>query len=285
MVYKKKISLVIIFFFTISTLCTIAQVGINTEQPVSDLDIVATSSKGDDIIFNVKDYSDKSLLHINNAGRVSTNTKDYSAVRIDLRNDTPDNLDHSLGIGYTDSDATSSKQGSVRYNSSVKTIEFSNGSSWVSLSPPKKRVFVLAQNRSTKPFIASGGSIQKPITNWEIVSDDMGCFDANEGYFIAPREGMYGCSATIVLQNLKQRTTDPIRYDLIIENSATGDALKTTRSYYGGTGDSYLANVCKTLLYLHEGDIVTISIYILNSVGVGYLVPDKSLNTFTVVEM
>lgn len=280
MINLKKISMCLILSFVFGNFCTVAQVGINTETPLSDLDVRSTDNK---IVLNVKDSSDKSLLHIDSLGRMSTNSTDYP-IKVDLRNDQADNYDHSLGVGYTESEASVAGKGAIRYNPTSKTLEFSNSSTWVPLSKGINRIFVLAQNKNGFKLRPLSGVIASTIERWDTISDDAGCFDADYGIFTAPKDGIYAMSVTAVIENIPS-SSSVMKYELILSNPDQPDqGLKSVVTYFGGTGTSQLANTCKTIFYLTKGQEVTAGIYLTNG-SAANLTTDGSLNTFTIVEM
>lgn len=295
----KKILISLIHILLLTNFSLLAQVGVNTDKPMSDLDIIAKSGKN---LLNLKDSAEKNLLLIDSVGRMSVNSKHYP-IKIDLRNDLADSSDHSLGIGYTDSTAAVSGKGAIKYNPTSKTLEFSNEYAWVPLSIGKERAFFTGNlyNEILRGYTGGDGVITISISKWNVLVDDSNTYD-NSGGFEAPRDGMYSASATIVLDNLVPADGKIFRYELMLSRIKPDDVeieinfggFKNVETYFSGTGDSSVAasskvpltNTCKSIFYLDKGDRLVVSMYIVNSKSnVARVTNDPRLSTFTVVEM
>lgn len=274
----KKYYIVIIFCFLYVFILK-AQIGINTESPSTLLDIVSSSSTTLRTLV-LSNSDDKETLLIRNDGYIGMGVAN-PLVKLDLRSSTLTN-GNALGIGYTSKTAVQAGAGAIRYNATDKTLEYSDGTTWVRLQSNPDRAMVIAKVASHVFTPNSGNIIGTYLRNWTTIYDKTGNFNSVTGVFVAPRDGIYSAAITGVFDNATIGSGG--QYELTL-GSSSGVALKSVVPYLSAITNSNITNVCKALFYLQKGQTLSSQIYIAGVQSTIKFSSDASLNTLTIAEM
>lgn len=96
----------------------------------------------------------------------------------------------SIAIGNTSLSASQAGAGAIRYNSTTKDLEFSNGSTWNHVNSVTHKSIVVAKKITNQSF-SNKSTLPIPTTGWNSETDINSDFNATTGEFKAPRDGNY----------------------------------------------------------------------------------------------
>lgn len=168
-----------------------AQVGINVENPRAMLDIKSTAAIPLPLL--VHDANDKELFRVTNDGNVGIGVSSPK-VRLDARATTGDG---AIAIGMTSQAASTAAAGAIRYNTTGKELEYSNGTVWTALKANPQKALVVARNWTQRVFV--NNNVTTTLTNWTSIVDLTNSFTESTGVFKAPRDGVYTATFNIAL--------------------------------------------------------------------------------------
>ncbi len=201
-----------------------------------------------------------------------------------MRHSFADNLlkENAIGVGYTNLTATAAGAGAIRYEATSKVLQYSDGTTWLSLQANPDKAMVIARNSSGQRFTSSSGVSAGRIQNWTKTYDKTNGFDPVNGYFTASRNGVYSVSVTAVFQT--NNISAGGQYELTIAGGST--QLKSVVPYLSAVTSISLTNVCKGLFYLAAGQQIQVTVYIASAATVNPIMStDPSLNILTIAEM
>lgn len=201
-------------------------------------------------------------------------------VELDIRSE----ANSALAIGMTEQSAGEAGAGAIRYVPSpaigVKGyIEYSDGQKWIGYHPyGKPRLIVVAEKNSQDIYVYEAGAQQigsytagmparssSYLTNWEKKLDsDSGTetnnFNAANGEFIAPREGIYWAIFSVALQSdliTANESYDSNQIEAIWEVRDFSGVLKSkikSAKAFPGNGVSEAGVSCLVGVHLMKGD-------------------------------
>lgn len=266
--------------FILPFVSTLSQIGINTETPVAVLEVRSSTSVSSGKVVRATNSDNNEILQIRNDGYIGIGANN-PLVKLDLR---ADNLakENAIGIGYTNLTATAAGAGAIRYETTSKVLQYSDGITWLSLQANPDKAMVIARNSSGQRFNTSSGISSGRIQNWTKSYDKTNSFDPVTGIFTASRSGIYSVSVTAVFQT--NNISAGGQYELSIYGGTV--TLKSVVPYLSAVTSVSLTNVCKGLFYVTAGQQIQITIYIASSATVNpTLSIDPSLNVLTIAEM
>lgn len=271
---------IIFLLFLFPTFSLQSQIGINTETPVAALEILSSSTTSSGKAFVTSNADGYETMQIRNDGYIGIGATN-PLVKLDLR---ADNLsqENAIGIGNTTLTAAAAGAGAIRYETTLKVLQYSDGEAWLTLQANPNKALVVARNSSGQTFVSNNGVSSGRIQRWTASYDKTSSFDATTGIFIAPRNGIYSASVTAVFQT--NNITAGGQYELTIAGG--GVSLKSVVPYLSAVTSISLTNVCKGLFYLTEGQSLYATVYISSSASLNpTLSTDPSLNILTIAEM
>ncbi|MBD8347084.1 MULTISPECIES: hypothetical protein [unclassified Dysgonomonas] len=255
-----------------------AQIGINTETPDAVLEVLSSTSVSTGKAFVTSNSDNYETMQIRNDGYIGVGASN-PLVKLDLR---ADNLskENAIGIGYTTLTAANAGAGAIRYEETSKTLQYSDGETWLTLQANPDRAMVIARNSSGQALTTVNGVASSRLTKWTKSYDKTGSFDAVTGFFVAPRNGVYSASVTAVFQ--PNSMSSGAQYELTLTGGSI--SLKTVVPYLSTVTSINLTNTCKGLFYLTAGQQLQAGVYITSAVN-PVLSTDASLNVLTIAEM
>lgn len=209
-------------------------------------------------------------------------------VELDIRSE----ANSALALGMTEQSAQDAGAGAIRYVPSpaigVKGyIEYSDGEKWIGYHPyGKPRLVVVAEKSSQDVYVYETGA--QPIgsysagiparsssylTNWtkKLDSDsgtDTNNFNATNGEFIAPREGVYWAIFSMSLQSnliTANETYDSNQIEAIWEVRDSSGLLKSkikSAKAFPGNGTAEVGTSCLVGVHLMKGDKLRPAVWI-----------------------
>lgn len=132
-----------------------------------------------------------------------------------------------VGLGATAQTAASAGAGALRYDTSTKALQYSDGVAWHTIpdkAPPKALVMA---NKSISQVISQNSDSQY-IKEWVKVVDTEGNFDASTGIFTATRDGFYIVSFSMTLASADIANNSVV--ETIIESNNSVNNIRTFRS-------------------------------------------------------
>lgn len=264
--------------FLLPFLAIQAQIGINTETPDAVLEVLSSTSASTGKAFVTSNSDNYETMQIRNDGYIGVGASN-PLVKLDLR---ADNLskENAIGIGYTTLTAANAGAGAIRYDETSKTLQYSDGETWLTLQANPAKAMVIARNSSGQALTSVNGVASSRLTKWTKSYDKTGSFDAATGFFVAPRNGVYSASVTAVFQT--NSMSSGAQYELTLTGGSV--SLKTVVPYLSGVTSINLTNTCKALFYLTAGQQLQAGVYITSAVN-PVLSTDASLNVLTIAEM
>lgn len=265
--------------FLLPFLAIEAQIGINTETPDAVLEVLSSTSASTGKAFVTSNSDNYETMQIRNDGYIGVGASN-PLVKLDLR---ADNLskENAIGIGYTTLTAANAGAGAIRYEETSKTLQYSDGETWLTLQANPAKAMVIARNSSGQVFTTNSNGISNGrLTKWTKSYDKTESFDAATGFFVAPRNGIYSASVTIVCQ--PNSMSSGAQYELTLTGGSV--SLKTVVPYLSGVTSINLTNTCKALFYLTAGQQLQAGVYITSALN-PVLSTDASLNVLTIAEM
>lgn len=185
---KKNLPLFTVIAYLISSFgCNVAaQIGINTEKPLSLLHVDAAANNGTGTVLDPSlTYDD---VVFTNEGKIAAG-KTTAIANLDIRATSGNS---AIGIGNTTQTAAQAGAGAVRYNSSTKCLEFSDGNVWSCMPSVARKLQVIAQKNVPQNISVS---TLTTVNNWGTIKDNTeGAYNATTGIFTAPRTGRYAVS-------------------------------------------------------------------------------------------
>jgi hypothetical protein len=111
------------------------------------------------------------------------------SVRLDARASSGDG---AIGVGSNGSlTASTAGAGALVYSTSDAVLQYSDGSSWNTLTANRKKATIVARMTSSTQTFPSGGVSATDVTGWTEIVDNTGNFNPSTGIFTAPRDGNY----------------------------------------------------------------------------------------------
>ncbi len=250
-----------------------AQTGVGTGSTSNALEIVTPSG------------NEKTI--VTSKGKVGIGVSEPK-LKLDIRSA----KNSALAIGMTEQSAQDAGAGAIRYVPSpaigVKGyIEYSDGNKWIGYHPyGKPRLVVVAEKKSQDVYVYEPGA--KPVgaynsgiparsssylTNWtEILDSDSGTdtdnFDASNGQFKAPREGIYWAIFSIALQSgliTANESFDSNQIEAIWEVRDSSGQLKSkvkSAKAFPGNGIAEAGASCMVGVHLKKGDSLRPAVWI-----------------------
>lgn len=268
-----------ILFFFVSVMQMQAQIGVNTDAASALLEVYSNTSGSTDKVFRTVNASDVETLQIRNDGRIGLGVAN-PLTNLDLRG-----IDGAIGIGYTNMSASDAGAGAIRYNSSLQTLEYSDGTEWIRLQATPEKAFVIATNSygETIPMTGAASAGLVGVSNWDVVYNITNSFDPLTGTFTAPRSGIYSASVSLVLDPIAVKNG---QYELTFRRGLGYNFNKRVVSFLADTPASTpLTNSCQVLLYLEKDEILRVTVYLGGVTTDGKISTDPSLNIITISEM
>lgn len=255
---KKNYSLIALFLFF--SVLVYGQTGVQTKQPQGVLHIdgkkdnsatPTLSQRQNDVVITADGYL--------GVGVLSPNT------RVDVRSGEPTAI---VGIGQTNRAATAVGAGVLRYNTTDKMMEYSDGHNWYPLSDaPPVKVVVIATKTTSQTFANNTGTT---ITGFNMVEDSHSAFNTSTGVFTAPKDGYYYASLNYTLNEGIVNNNSYIE-SVISSNNSTGNIQEYRGlNSYPGFHTNYNPTIqvggnTTALFYLQQGNTVSFRIY--NALG------------------
>ncbi len=179
--------------FFLAPIFLLSQVGINTINPQSALDI-QSSGKGDNI-FTLRDSLGVFLFKVKENGQIHTKgVDDTSELALDLRSGNDGDI---IAIGNSDLTHQQAGEGVIKYDSRTKSVFLSVDSGWYELNSRPLRVMVTVE--PTEGSFFQPGEYKR-LKNWNLISDSYGAADPETGLFTAPHDGLYGIYLNIAFE-------------------------------------------------------------------------------------
>lgn len=178
--------------------------------------------------------------------------------KLDLRSADTNNI---IGIGESTLSASQAGAGAIRYNASLKKIEYSNDINWNSLSLIPEKAIAIVKKNSNTTNITFAKNKTNAVTNWNIVEKNTGELNPTTGEFTAPRDGNYKVSFSYNFKTGSINNNSSI--EAIINVYRGGTFLMGKRNIVsypiGGTAESGAFIDVKVKLL--KGDIISPAIY------------------------
>lgn len=131
-----------------------------------------------------------------------------------------------IGIGTTTATATAAGAGGLRYNTTNRLIEFSNGTSWQPLSPGSTPMYAQFSSNALQFFNAIGTKMLFQVTNINVGS----MINSNNGTILLPAGRIYRVDLNLGWANVGWSR-------FAIFNSSNGVQLSQTAHVEGGSGN------------------------------------------------
>lgn len=247
---KLKKNIILALIFSVNFLS--AQVGIFTENPRGVLHIDGMSDNPSEGIVNeVQAANDFIISETGNIGVGTVNPK----VKVDLRSNI--NNDNSVGISYTSMSATEAGAGAIRYvDTSGGKIQVSNGTVWQDILSFPTKVSVVSR-------INIGGGTQrftyntpKTVNNWQKVTDLTDSFNADDGVFTAPRNGIYTFNFSYAFQLAPILSNGSIETEFYKNNSQV--IVKCLKTFGKSTRPAQGGGSCSTSVFLEKNETIQV---------------------------
>lgn len=276
---KGLILSILLFFFLLNNI--FAQVGINTQDPLATLDVLSTANTAESSVLITSNSDNTETLKVKNDGAIGTMTVSNPLVKLDVRG-----KDGIIGVGYADISAVEAKGGAIRYNPSLKELEYSDGVSWFQFRFTPQKAFVVVTHSKTWSFPTYGGSsttFNGPIENWDTPNiDKTNSFDAKTGLFTAPNEGLYSFTVNVVFD--KENVTPSSYAELNISVPGVG-ALKTVVPFFQSANSVPISFSVRDVIYLSKGDQRSVRLFLSGFSASPKVAADAALNVMTIVEL
>lgn len=173
------------------------------------------------------DAGSNKIASIYRDGKVGIGGNTQPNATLDVRSNPTSTSDPGvgyIGLGTTTETAGNAGSGALRYSTiSGGVIEYSNGTSWNTLSSTVQRANVYASRLSNTRFSIFNNS-GSSMNDFNIVSGPgMSNFDQTTGVYTAPRNGLYTISAGMAVNVGPSRSnTGLIHFLIIMTNPGTG---------------------------------------------------------------
>lgn len=163
----------------------------------------------------------------NTSGKIGIGTNAPNA-KLDIRTSPTSTTDPGtgfIGIGTTTSAASAAGAGALRYNASNGLIEFSNGTSWLSLAPGNTPMYAQFSSNAGQYFNSIGTKMLFQTTNINVGSMS----NANNGTIYLPAGRIYRVDLNLGWANVGWSR-------FAIFNASNGAQLSQTAHVEGGSG-------------------------------------------------
>lgn len=201
--------------------------GSGTTQALTYKTTSGVGTTGADHIFQVGNNGATEAMRILNNGNIGIGTNSPNA-RLDIRTSPTSTSDPGaglLGVGTTSSTAASAGAGAIAYStSSGGVLQYSNGTSWNTLSSTVQKAHVYASRTSSSTFDVSNNSTNS-LDNFNINSgagNVPGIWNSTTGVYTAPRTGLYTISAGMSFTQKTASTSYGILHFLVMKGGLNG---------------------------------------------------------------
>lgn len=246
-----------------------SQVGINTQDPKSMLDVWSTGNAPFSNILLIENSDNKPIIVVKSDGRVGLGV-DSPITRLDLR----DNKDNSIiGVRESQQSASEALAGALRYDPSQKLISFSDGTKWINLSanPIKSRII------ATLPSFTFPDLTTVTLNGWKKTLDVNNSFDPSTGVFTASVDGVYNITLEVILQ---QGPLPASSYFLVTFVTSGGQAISSI-SAKEAAGNYYVESFSATSIEMLAGETLTVTAW--HNFGTEKLILSE-FNILTIIE-
>ncbi|MHC5310343.1 C1q-like domain-containing protein [Myroides sp. LJL116] len=246
-----------LFFLTIGVCFgVLGQTGVKTKAPKAVLHIdgakdngntIGASQAKNDVVFTEDGYL--------GVGVLAPNT------RVDIRSEENTSI---VGIGQTSQSASQVGPGVLRYNSTAKVMEYSDGVNWYPLSDKApEKVVVIATKTSSQNF---SNNASTTVTGFNEVEDNYNAFNPSTGIFTAPREGYYYVSFNLTFQSGNVNNNSYVESVIVSDNSDNNIREYRGLNSFPGFENHYNPSIevgmnASALFSLKEGSTVYFRVY------------------------
>ena len=149
-----------------------------------------------------------------------------------------------IGIGTTTSAASTAGAGALRYNSSNSLIEFSNGTTWLSLAPGNTPMYAQFQGNTTQTFNTVGTKMNFQTTNINVGSMSI----SGNNTITLPAGRIYRVDINLGWANVGWAR-------FAVFNASGGGQLSQAAHFEGGSGNFVGSGVATTFINTSTGTI------------------------------
>ncbi|RQP12157.1 MAG: hypothetical protein EAS48_05515 [Chryseobacterium sp.] len=165
----------------------------------------------------------------------------------------------AIGIGTTAQTAAAAGAGAVRYNTTTKQLELSNGTTWQVLDKINytKAVVVAKKNSVGTTGNSYNYNTQTNVTGWNVELADTTNSFTSDGVFTAPRTGQYDVSFSFNFTG-SAITDNGFAEALILRN---GNVIRRGITSFPKGGNSQAGAAVNFVVTLNQGDTLRPAIF------------------------
>lgn len=161
-----------------------------------------------------------------------------------------------IGIGTTSTAASAAGAGAIRFNTTNRLIEFSNGTSWLSLAPGNTPMYAQFQGNAAQTFNAAGGKINFPNTFINVGGFSI----ANNNTITLPVGRVYRIDFNAGWANLNYAR-------FVIYNAGTGAPISLAAHLEGTANGAYTGSGTTTTFVNTSAGTITIDVRYVALIG------------------